>query len=140
MKKVLVLLCLALVLCSNSCENPPFVDKAYTIIVINNSSGDVYVHKADLNAEKQYPDTLLPSSNATFLKIPANKRGYFDSETTWKENIKNLPSDTLSVFFIDGSTFENEEWDTIQNNYLILKRYDLSIEDLEKSNFTITYP
>jgi hypothetical protein len=138
MKKLLLLF--ALVLCSNSCENVPFVDKAYRIIVINNSSRDVYVYKADLNAEIQYPDTLLPSSNATFLKIPANKRGYFDSKTTWEENIKNLPSDTLSVFFIDGSIFENEEWDTIKDNYLILKRYDLSIEDLEKCNFTITYP
>ncbi len=138
--KILSLLFLSLILCSNSCEKAPFVDKFYDIIVINNSSGDVYVHKADLDAEKQYPDTLLPSSNATFLKIPANKRGYFDSKTTWEENIKNLPSDTLSVFFIDGSTFENEEWDTIMDNYLILKRYDFSIEDLEKSNFTITYP
>jgi len=138
--KIIVLLFLALVLCSNSCEKAPFVDKFYDIIVINNSSRDVYVHKADLDAEKQYPDTLLPSSNATFLKIPANKRGYFDSKTPWEENIKNLPSDTLSVFFIDGSTFENEEWDTIRDNYLILERYDFSIEDLKKSNFTITYP
>tara|TARA_R110002050_G_scaffold300435_1_gene469783 strand:+ start:1819 stop:2235 length:417 start_codon:yes stop_codon:yes gene_type:complete len=130
----------AIVLCSNSCENPPFIDRFYGIIVINNSSGDVYVHKADLNAEKQYPDTLLPSSNSMFLKIPANKRSYFDSKTTWEENIKNLPSDTLSVFFIDGITFENEEWETIRDNYNILKRYDFSIEDLEKSNFTIVYP
>lgn len=138
--KIIVLLFFTLVLCSNSCENAPLVDKAYRIIVINNSSEDVYVHKADLDAERQYPDTLLPSSNATFLKIPANKRGYFDSKTPWEENIKNLPSDTLSVFFINGNTFENEEWDKIRDEYLILERYDLSIEDLEKSNFTITYP
>lgn len=138
--KIIVLLFFTLVLCSNSCEKAPFVDKAYRIIVINNSSKDVYVHKADLDAERQYPDTLLPTSNATFLKIPAKKRGYFDSKTTWEENVKDLPSDTLSVFFIDGSTFENEEWDTIRDEYLIIERYDLSIEDLEKSNFTITYP
>ncbi len=138
--KITVLLFLAVILCSNSCENAPFVDKFYDIIVINNSSKDVYVHKADLDAGHQYPDTLLPSSNATFLKIPANKRGYFDSKTPWEENIKNLPSDTLSVFFIDGNTLENEEWDTIRDEYLILERYDLSLEDLKKNNFTITYP
>ncbi len=137
MKKLILFICILTIL---SCENPPFVDKSYRIIVINNSSEDVYVHTADLDAEWQYPDTLLPSSNTTFLKIPANKRGYFDSRTPWEENIHYLPSDTLSVFFIDGSTFENEEWDEIRDEYLVSERYDFSSEDLEISNFTITYP
>jgi len=137
--KTLVLI-LLLFLCLNSCVKPPFVDKFHAITVINNSSEDVYVHRADLNAEKQYPDTSLPASKPALLKMPANKRGYFDSKTTWKENLSSLPSDTLSVYFIDGSTFENEEWEVIKGNYLIIKRYDLSIEDLEKSNFIISYP
>lgn len=69
-----------------------------------------------------------------------NKRVYFDSKTKWEDIIKDLPMDTLSVFFIDGTIFQNEKWDTIRDNYLILKRCDFSLEDLQKSNFIITYP
>ena len=100
----------------------------------------MYVHKADLNAEKQYPDTSLPVSKPVLLKMPANKKGYFDSKTTWEENLISLPSHALSVFFIDGSTFENEEWEVVKNDYRILKRYDLSLRDSESMNWTITYP
>lgn len=109
MKTITVLF--ALTLCLNSCEKTPLVDKFYSITVINNSSNNVYVHKADVHAEQQYPDISLPSTKTTFLKIPANKRGYFDSKTPWQENIKKIPSDTLSVFFIDGNTFETKDWE-----------------------------
>jgi len=39
----------------------------------------------------------------------------------------------------DANTLETTSWDTIKLNYKVLKRYDLSFQDLEKMNWTITY-
>ena len=138
--KNLLSLPLFLILCASSCERMPLVDVVYRIRVINNSPIDMYIYKADADAETQYPDTLLPSSNTKFFKLQSNKIWYYDSKNKWNENIKKLPADTLSVFLIDADIFENKDWNTICDNYLILKRYDLSIEDLEKTDYTITYP
>jgi hypothetical protein len=48
--------------------------------------------------------------------------------------------DTLSVFIFDAQVLENTPWDTVKAKYIILKRYDLSLDDLNKLNWTITYP
>lgn len=51
-----------------------------------------------------------------------------------------ISSDTLMVYVFDAETLEITPWDTVKANYMVLKRYDLSLEDLKKSDFTITYP
>jgi len=44
------------------------------------------------------------------------------------------------VFVFDANIVENTPWDTIRKNYLILKRYDLSYDDIVSLNWIITYP
>ena len=46
----------------------------------------------------------------------------------------------MSVFIFDSEVLENIEWKEIRDNYMILKRYDLSLEDLQKLDFTLYYP
>ena len=46
----------------------------------------------------------------------------------------------MSVFIFDSEILENIEWKEIRDNYMILKRYDLSLEDLQKLDFTLYYP
>jgi hypothetical protein len=43
-------------------------------------------------------------------------------------------------FFLDKEVVDTVPWDTIRSKYLILKRYDVSFDDMEKMNWTITYP
>lgn len=139
MKNIIVLLCV-IMLCSNSCEKPPFVDYFYDIIVTNSSRSDIRVYLADEFASKQYPDTTLPNSKPALQKAPVGKSCYFDSKTPWEENLKKLPADTLSIFFIDHAVYENEPWDSVRLHYKILKRLDLSIDDLNALNYKIAYP
>lgn len=139
MKSIIAILS-AIVLCSNACEKPPFVDKFYDIIVTNNSSSEIRVYLADEYASKQYPDTTLPNEKPALQKARVGKSCYFDSRTPWEENLKKLPADTLSIFFIDNAIYENEPWDSIRVHYKILKRLDLSIEDLKALNYKISYP
>lgn len=138
--KNLLFLPLFLILCASSCEKLPFGEYFYEILLVNKSNCDLYVYPAYRESENVYPDTLLPISYKFFNKVSSNSDFTWSSQIQWKEIIQKLPADTLSVFLIDADIFENKDWNTICDNYLILKRYDLSIEDLEKTDYTITYP
>jgi hypothetical protein len=137
--KVFTIILVILSLGNSSCEKVIIADKYYPLIVINNSIQTVRVFMANEIAEKQYPDTTLPDFKPSAIKIPSNKRGYFDSKIPWNEVLAKLPADTLSVFIMDAEVYDNEPWDSITVNYNILKRLDLSFEDLKNNNFQIIY-
>ena len=57
-----------------------------------------------------------------------------------EEIFKYLPKDTLSVYFFHPDTLAKYPWETIRKEYNILKRYDLSIEDMQLLDYEIAYP
>lgn len=140
MNKILIAFNSFLLLFSSSCEKPFFAEVFYSIRVINNSPSSIRVLLAIDKAEKQYLDTTLPFTKPALIKVEPTKTGYFDTKTTWEENLEKLPADTLSIFFIENSVYEHTNWEEIRLNYQILKRLDLSIEDLKSTNFIINYP
>ena len=44
------------------------------------------------------------------------------------------------IFLFSKDTIDQVPWDRIRDEYLILRRYDLTLEDLEAMNWTIEYP
>jgi len=48
--------------------------------------------------------------------------------------------DTNFVYIFDAAVVENTSWEVIARDYLVLKRYDLTLEDLQRLNWKITYP
>ena len=48
--------------------------------------------------------------------------------------------DSLFVYIFDAELIENTPWEVIAKDYLVLKRYDLTLEDLQRLNWKITYP
>ena len=55
---------------------------------------------------------------------------------------KNKQNDTLCLFVFDIDTINKYSWEDVKNNYLILKRYDLTFSDkgLDIINYNVTYP
>jgi len=51
-----------------------------------------------------------------------------------------ISSDTLMEYVFDAQVIENTSRDSIKAKYLVLKRYDLSLQDLKNADWTITYP
>ena len=49
-------------------------------------------------------------------------------------------SDTVYVYVFDAAVVDNTSWDIVAKDYLVLKRYDLSLEDLQRLNWQVTYP
>jgi hypothetical protein len=78
------------------------------------------------------PISILRSQVASGETVSEPRRG------SW-EGIFDI-CDTLMIFIFDETTLNTVPWDTVRKNYLILKRYDLSLEDLEKLDWMVTYP
>jgi hypothetical protein len=49
-------------------------------------------------------------------------------------------SDTFIVYIFDAAVVENTPWEIVARDYLVLKRYDLTLEDLQRLDWKITYP
>jgi hypothetical protein len=51
-----------------------------------------------------------------------------------------MPPDTPEIFIYDAKLVQTTPWDSVVGKYLVLKRYDFSLQDLEKMNGIVTYP
>lgn len=129
---------LILITLMSSCEVK--MDNFELITLRNDSQSTINFHVASENSPVVYPDTLLPV-NIGDISLP-NITGtvFWGDSQKWEERIDLLPSDTLSIYFFHPDTLSTYSWDQIRSDYNILKRYDLSIEDLESLNFKVTYP
>ncbi len=102
------------------------------------SSVSQRLYPYDVVSDFLYPDTTISKKNIT-LDIGVTRYS-LDNQGKWEDVVSKLPSDTLSIFIFDTATIENNSWDEVRENYLVLKRYDLSLEDLQLLDFTVPYP
>ncbi|MBI4649585.1 MAG: hypothetical protein HY738_24045 [Bacteroidia bacterium] len=87
-----------------------------------------------------YPDTIIPDTYNKIKGVSSGSRSPYDSHEKWEKVFETLPADTLSIFIFNGDTMATNDWQTIRSGYKIAKRYDLSLGDLQQSDWTITYP
>ena len=132
----MILICsLFLVVTFSACEKNPFVERVYSIKIENNSP-----HWIAFIDSRLYPDTLLPITKPFYGASRPNDFAYIDSKADWPDVFTKLPKDTLSIFILNSDTVITYNWDIIRSQYKILKRYDLSLQDLKNRNFVVTYP
>ena len=107
------------------------------LIIQNNSNLRLYI-----NPQVNYPDTSIDPYNPSVDK--GNEIPPYSSkkivQRSWDQLVIRSASDTLMMFIYDANKIDSTSWDTIMNNYIILRRYDLSLEDLKSTNWKITYP
>ena len=113
-----------------------------TIAVINNSEKAIYVC-----CDITYPDTLSNAVGGVLSQPEIYKVEPRTKNTTalwdrdfWEINFKDeryMPSDTLMVFIMDAELLESR---TTHVNNTIIRRYDLSLQDLQYLNWTLSYP
>lgn len=134
MKKLVSIIVVIFLSCEVSMDNRFLID------IQNNSDSTLKFHVASENSVLMYPDTLLPArlddlglSNITGSVLWGNSEN-------WEDRIKSFGSDTLSIYFFHPDTLEMYPWEEIRDNYKVLKRYDLSIDDLKLLDFKVEYP
>lgn len=110
------------------------------VIKINNNSSE----NIELDYSNSYPDTSLKTNNLGDCdcgKIKPKSTCECNSRYGWKDHIKTMcKGGKLMLFIFNKDTINKYSWDTVVSKYKVSKRFELSIEDLENSNWTITYP
>jgi hypothetical protein len=56
------------------------------------------------------------------------------------ENRYKRGADFISFYVFDGEVVESNDWNSVVENNLVLQRYDLSLEDFRRLDWTLTYP
>jgi hypothetical protein len=116
-------------------DKNPFLERVYSIKMANNTPRNVTGFY-----QTNYPDTTIPINLPRLLGIKPFDYTVIDSKQKWEEVIAEIPGRKLSIFVLSSDTVNTYSWDVIRTQYKILKRYDLSLQDLQNSNWTITYP
>jgi len=113
--------------------------RTYPIWVYNNTNH--YIDVLLSHGGPLYPDTLLPESNYDKLNPvkPGLGRQYANT-LTYREFIQSYNSDTIIIFIFHTDTLSKYTWEEIREYYKILKRYDVSYQEMEKLNGRIYYP
>lgn len=139
MKIKLCIFITTLLLFSNKCESD---DCHKTITFINNSDTDVYIHGSG-----NYPDTIgfyreFPNPiDSKMYKVPANST---NTSALWESSCLEYwyssKKEVMMVYVFDKHVLEITPWETIGKEHLVLKRYNLSLDDLYRMNWVINYP
>jgi hypothetical protein len=130
-----LLLCVLLL----SCESGGH----HEISFVNNSNRDIYVDWDSL-----YPDTTraqwyLMVSNAKSYKILSNNTSMSAlsvDKDSWENTFQHISSDTVMIFVYDAHALEANQGHSGQLYDFVIQRYDLSLQDLQRLNWTLTYP
>lgn len=117
-----------------SCEFP---DKEYVILLKNHSNHEISSYSSKSYGIPNYPDTTIVETNFRWSVYPG-KSIDFSSTFPWEELISD--GDTLSIFIFHTDTLKSNTWESIIDKYKVLKRYDLSIEDIHILDYDIPYP
>jgi spermidine/putrescine-binding protein len=107
----------------------------HTIIVSNKST-----HSISVYGEYILPDTLLKLTKPFLKEVKVNgARDIYDSDVN-DEAFSRLRSERLTIFVIHTDTLNKYSWETIVNEYKILKRYELNYDELARTKFVLYYP
>jgi hypothetical protein len=116
------------------CKTCKFPDEQHFLIVNNNANHSISLYVGD-----SYPDTLIVQTKPSLWIVQPNSS--FDDVSkwgTWEERFSKI--EKISVFIFHTDTISKYTWEEVADKYMVLKRYDLSLEDLKQCRFTVTYP
>lgn len=122
----------------SSCDE---VYEEFSVITLKNNTGKLlYYDIGTIESNIVYPDTLLPNSRDSMKLRPISGNVFTGNKTDWSERINQIPSDTLSIYFFYSDTLDTFNWQEIKSGYKVLKRYDLSLEDLKQIDYKVSFP
>lgn len=111
------------------------------ITIYNNSAWDV-VWFLDFNLSQDTSINALPyplsSNNIGNFIIYSNNSLTFPG--AWKYYFEERSPQILMLYIFNKDTIEQVSWERIEQENLVEKRYDLTLEILDSLNWTITYP
>lgn len=136
MKQFLIIVLTFTMCIAATCNKNPFTKNVYRIFIQNETDKPIFFLVSVV-----YPDTSIPNQREKVRGVAVGGETPYDFQVSrWEEIFDRLPQDTLSIFIFSGDTLFSNTWQDIRSGYKILKRYDLSGQDIEGMNSTIVYP
>lgn len=93
---------------------------------------DTVLKYPDINHKEYYLSEKISSGETKNCFLPG-------ATDAWEQFIYDSKDSTMSLFIFDVDTVLKFNWDTIRKYNKYIKRYDLKVESLKKSNWTITF-
>jgi hypothetical protein len=129
MKYIAINLFLFLVFISSTCNKK---DIHYEIKIRNLSNESIAASWTD-----SYPDTVILCPLGYAL-IKVSQDCAINLTYGWENEFERI--DTFQIFILDTMVINTIPCDTIKKYNYILKRYQLSYDDLQRMNWVVPYP
>jgi hypothetical protein len=133
---ILVIISIWLLCTANNCNR----ENCHKVInFINNSSKEVYIHGGN------YPDTLFyglfpnPNLNPNIFRVKSGESNNNAAGVRHRCHDASVAQGRVFVYVFDAQVLATVPWDTIGKHYMVLKTYHPTLEEMESSNWTITY-
>ena len=139
MKNVIILLLVYIICAAVTCE-PKERDNCHTAIRFSNNT-DKKLYVRDVYISNPFDISRL--SNTVFVSYVVNageqnNRRAISFAGCFEHDFER--ADTVFVYIFDASVIENTPWEVVARDYLVLKRYDLTLSDLQRLDWRVTYP
>lgn len=115
------------------------VGESRNTLFVKNNSTDTITFYVEVG-KHLYPDTTIEETKIVMPKVSFGNSFPWSTGLKWEKFFDQLPRDTLSIYVFNLDTLKKYDWSVIRNNYKVLRRYDLSLPDLERMKFKIEYP
>lgn len=122
--------------CTASSCDKIIPDRVSSFWVQNNSSEAI-----SFSYSLKYPDTLLYKEMIIVSPRPGQQnRIPIDNRKDWAKVInEDIPGKKLQIFVFTIPVNDNN-WDSVRSNYLVQKRYELSVDDLNAMKWVVAFP
>jgi len=125
-----------LVFISAYCSMEP---RSYPITIYNKT--DHYINILLSHGDPSYPDTLLPDRYYDInMPVKSGNGRHYAPTLTYKNFVQQWGSDTVIIFIFHSDTLTKYTWKEVREGYKILKRYDVSWQEMEALKGEINYP
>jgi hypothetical protein len=131
---IIIIIFLWLLCTAFNCENK---NCHKHIGLINNTNIDIYIKEGSSDSSRFASEFPNPITDDTYRVVPHTKNTTgLMRRSCHESNIKTF----ISIYIFDANVLATFSWGTIEKNYMVLQRYDLTKEDLQRLNWELTYP
>ena len=148
MKKIIIILLFSWICIANTCKKVDNANCHYSIDFSNNSEKKLHVrdayHHPLWHPEPFDIEKLSYTAHGEIYIVNSgeqnNRSAMWSRDCHEKIFKRDTNYGTVFVYVFDAEVIENTSWEIVARDYLVLKRYDLTLEDLKNLEFEITYP
>jgi len=83
---------------------------------------------------------MLPMEKPNFIEINSGKTGYIYGDDCNDPGFIRIKTEKLTIFVLNKDTVDKYPWSYIRNNYVLLKRYEVTEKDIINMGGSIVFP